>query len=111
MDYLQEHGVDLKDIDISDREDLTQTTLCDDVDVSRNDDRDAGVEDELTKYNSDSKQQTLDEEDDVDEQRYVECRGEKTDGGDCGVTVKHESGYCHAHRAQWDRGERVLTRV
>ncbi|WP_049923898.1 hypothetical protein [Halopiger djelfimassiliensis] len=33
---------------------------------------------------------------------YRSCRGEKTDGTDCGATVKHESGYCHAHRSQWD---------
>lgn len=33
--------------------------------------------------------------------QYRECRGEKADGGDCGATVTHESGYCHAHRSQW----------
>ncbi|CAI50762.1 homolog to virus protein HRPV1-VP8 [Natronomonas pharaonis DSM 2160] len=34
--------------------------------------------------------------------KYVDCRGTKTDGSDCGATVTHESGYCHAHRSQWD---------
>lgn len=32
---------------------------------------------------------------------YVQCRGTKADGGECGATVTHISGFCHAHRSQW----------
>jgi hypothetical protein len=33
---------------------------------------------------------------------YLNCRGTKSDGSDCGATVKHESGFCYSHRSQWD---------
>jgi len=36
---------------------------------------------------------------------YRQCRGTKTDGSECGATVKHVSGFCHAHRSQWDGEE------
>lgn len=36
-----------------------------------------------------------------DAETYVQCRGSKADDGECGATVTHISGYCHAHRAQW----------
>lgn len=42
------------------------------------------------------------EEDEGEEEQYEECRGTKTDGGDCGATVTHHSGFCRAHRSQWD---------
>jgi hypothetical protein len=32
---------------------------------------------------------------------YVQCRGTKADSGECGATVTHISGFCHAHRSQW----------
>jgi hypothetical protein len=38
-----------------------------------------------------------------DAETYVSCRGEKADqGGECGATVTHISGFCHAHRSQWE---------
>ena len=45
-----------------------------------------------------------DDSDGPDEEVYLSCRGEKTDDSDCAATVKHRSGYCHAHRSQWDGG-------
>lgn len=37
-----------------------------------------------------------------DADTYVQCRGTKSDDGECGATVTHISGHCHAHRSQWD---------
>jgi len=45
-----------------------------------------------------------DETDDLDSassEVYLQCRGKKTSGDDCGATVTHYSGFCHSHRAQW----------
>lgn len=36
-----------------------------------------------------------------DAAEYRQCRGTTADGGECGATVTHPSGYCHAHRSQW----------
>lgn len=46
-------------------------------------------------------QDTDDPETGEDAETYVQCRGSKADGGDCGATVTHVSGFCHAHRSQW----------
>lgn len=43
-----------------------------------------------------------DEDEDTNDEIYLSCRGTKTDETDCNATVNHESGYCHAHRSQWD---------
>ena len=42
-----------------------------------------------------------DNSDEQDEGDRLPCRGEKSNGDDCGALTGHESGYCEYHREQW----------
>ena len=47
--------------------------------------------------------QESNDSDDESGRDRVTCRGERTNGDDCGDTTDHISGYCGYHRDQWDQ--------